>query len=262
MVDITPSRSYVVHLHPQMAYIARCVVDILQRESSINSSSNKVTIFLLFAPSFLDHINSHCIKYLSAVKLFDTLKEEFPYISFEYIQLELVSDYSNIVIPDGLQKLFTDSVLDSIYRDLTPGLSAFSYYKSSGLERARFVDDRTSYAMKLVSSFSNLFNALKPVAIYLSHSHYDHYIAPVIAALISTRVRVNIFHSGYFTCYRLTNRLYENISPTIALSQLIQPLQCIDDDVSKIFYGSKSHLLSVQRTHHLRSDASISDALL
>ena len=64
MVRQKPERSYIIHLHPQMAYIARCIIDIIQREIHPHGHSHNIKIYLLYAPTFLDHINAHCLDYL------------------------------------------------------------------------------------------------------------------------------------------------------------------------------------------------------
>ena len=125
-----------------MAYLARCVTDILQQEYSNKSSSHSVKIYLLYAPTFLDHINSHCFSYFSTSKLLDNLIQQFPFLSFHYIQLQLVNSHIYSTVPKCFQELFSDSIRDSIYRDLTPGLNAFDYYKSSPDGRIEIYNNR------------------------------------------------------------------------------------------------------------------------
>ena len=255
MVRQKAERSYIIHLHPQMAYIARCIIDIIQREIHPHSQPYNLKIYLLYAPTFLDHINAHCIDYLASSKLLENLTKQFPFLSFRYIKLNLVNVKSQFVIPDSLRQLFNDSVLDSIYRDLTPGLNSFDYYNSPPLGRSKIEKDRTDYALRLSESFTSLFDALQPVGIYFSHSHYDHYIAPIVSALTKSNINVSIFHSGYFTSYRLCDTSYTNISPTIPLSSLVNPFHLINDDITSLTNSTTSRLLKVDRTYHIKTES-------
>ena len=254
MVVEQHTKSFIIHLHPQMAYICRCITNIIQNESRSDYPAKSIKVYLLCAPSFLAQLNIHCLTYLFKSKLLDQLSLEFPTISFEYIQLNLGNDESDSNLPNNLRKLFVDSVLDSIYRDLTPGYKAFDFYSSSPEGRISIRNTRIKFALRLLNSFVSLFSQIRPVDIYLSHSHYDHYIAPVIAALSSKNIGVNIFHSGYFTSYRLTSYDYTNISPAIALSRLVAPFHSLKDDLEFLSEIKIPRLLGIERTHHHRSN--------
>lgn len=220
-----------IHCHPQMAYLARVLTDIVQNDRTRN-------LTLIAEGSFMKKMNYHFIDFFHKTSLLSG------YFKADYPQLP-EPDLS-FQIPENVTHILNDSALDTIFRDLTPGFSVKSYYLGSDSCQIGIINSFRESTCLLTSRYIQLLRQIKPSHIYMSHSQYHHYIA-LYAASVICNIPISIFHSGFFWTYRVHSQRFSSISPTIGISEFIDT----SFPESSLQYLSKSHIFKPKRAKHI-----------
>jgi len=224
-------KSVLIHCHPQMAYLARVLVDILQ-----NNRTEQISF--MSDSSFMGKLNEHFLDYLFKTNLLSHC------CNINYVEMPITCN--KIIIPNELKPILHESALDSLFRDLTPGHDVKSYYYSSETKRDEIQKQFIKASYDLTYKYVDVLRRVKPSHIYMSHSQYHHYIA-LYAASVICEVPLSVFHSGFFWTYRVHSQEFFSISPTIGISEYIE--SNFKDDVLDIM--PKCGILEPRKAEHI-----------